>query len=126
VAVFMVLGRHKLIFSRRTPVRRRGPGFHIHLFCAGKQADHGGQRIVLQFTAPVFIVVLSRRFSAPEIFRRDLAAVLLTLWHRAVLLRPAHRREPDGEFCGIAAGVSFAAMYVINGEAEGDDASAPF
>ena len=73
--------------------------------------------IVMQFTAPVFILIYSAIFFHRRIRRQDMAVVLFALIGIALFfldqLKPGYVL---GNFVGIAAGMFMAGMYVTVGE----------
>ncbi len=88
-------------------------------FVMANKLTTAANAIVLQFTAPVFIVILSAIFLRVTFTRRDVAAVALTIG--GISLFFLDQLTPGGlagNIIGIAAGISMAVMYIINGEVE--------
>lgn len=69
----------------------------LTFFVAANKLTTAANSIVLQFTAPIFIVVFSALFFKKRFSRADILAVGLTMvGHLALFLRPAH----SGAFAG--------------------------
>lgn len=90
-------------------------------FVIANKLTTAANAIVLQFTAPVFIVVLSVVFLHAKFSRRDVAAVCLTMVGIALFfLDQLSAGGMLGNISGIVAGISMATMYIINGEIGSD------
>ena len=91
-------------------------------FTVANKLTTAANAIVLQFTCPVFIVILSAIFLKQKIRKNDLAVVIATLAGIALFffdqLKPGHIL---GNFVAIAAGMFMAVMFILVGNMEGDE-----
>ncbi len=91
-------------------------------FVLANKLTTAANAIVLQFTAPVFIVIYSALFFRRPVKRRDLTVVLCTLC--GILLFFLDRLRPGyvlGNFVAIASGMFMGGMYVAVGELTEDE-----
>ena len=122
IAVYMLAGRHALVIDKKTLCSGAALASTYTFFVIANKLTTAANAIVLQFTAPVFIVILSVLFLHARFERRDLAAVLFTLGGIALFF--LDQLSPGGllgNLSAIAAGISMAVMYIINGESAGDE-----
>ena len=93
---------------------------YICFVCANKLTT-AANAIVLQFTAPVFIVLYTSLVMKKPIKKQDLTVVLFTLVGIALFfldqLKPGYSL---GNFVAIAAGVFMAGIFISVGELEGE------
>ncbi len=122
IAVYMLIRKHHFILNRRTFVSGMFTACVYTCFVVSNKLTTAANAIVLQFTAPVFIVIFSAVFLKEKIRRADLTVVLLTLVGIALFffdqLKPGYIL---GNFVAIAAGMFMAGMFVMVGEQEGDE-----
>ena len=113
----MRLMKIRYLLNRRTLIAGFFSGCTYLCFVLSNKLTTSANAIVLQFTAPVFIVLYSALFFRRPIRRRDLAVVLCTLCGIALFffdqLKPGYIL---GNFVAIAAGMFMAGMYVAVGE----------
>ena len=113
---------------KRIPIRidRRsllGGGFMcltFLLFVGANKRTTAANAIVLQFTAPVFILLYSGILFHKRFARRDVLAVAFTLG--GIVLFFLDQMAPGkllGNFLGIGAGMTMGAMYLAIGSARG-------
>lgn len=122
IAVYMLLFRHRFIIDKKTLSAGTALACTYTFFVIANKLTTAANAIVLQFTAPIFIVLLSAVFLRTRFARRDIAAVLLTLVGISMFF--LDQLTPGGllgNLSGLAAGISMAAMYIINGESAGDE-----
>lgn len=122
VGAYMLLAHRRLIVRKGTVASGVALASTYTFFVAANKLTTAANAIVLQFTAPAFIVVLSALFLHKAFSRRDVTAVLLTL--AGISLFFLDQLTPGGllgNFAGIAAGISMASMYIINGELSDDE-----
>jgi len=88
-------------------------------FVVANKLTTAANAIVLQFTAPVFILVFSALFFKQKFSRADLLAVIFTLAGISLFfldqLTPGHLL---GNIIGIGAGMFMAGMYITIGNAD--------
>lgn len=122
ITIYMLIRKHRFILNRRTLVSGVFTACVYTCFVVSNKLTTAANAIVLQFTAPVFIVIFSAVFLKEKIRRADLTVVLLTLAGIALFfldqLKPGYIL---GNFVAIAAGMFMAGMFVMVGEQEGDE-----
>ncbi len=122
IAVYMLITRRRYIFSRRTVVGGIMTAGVYTCFTVANKLTTAANAIVLQFTCPVFIVILSAIFLKQKIRKNDLAVVIATLAGIALFffdqLKPGYIL---GNFVAIAAGMFMAVMFILVGNMEGDE-----
>lgn len=122
IAVYMLITRRRYILSRRTVVGGIMTAGVYTCFTVANKLTTAANAIVLQFTCPVFIVILSAIFLKQKIRKNDLAVVIATLAGIALFffdqLKPGYIL---GNFVAIAAGMFMAVMFILVGNMEGDE-----
>lgn len=122
IAVYMLITRRRYILSRRTVVGGIMTAGVYTCFTVANKLTTAANAIVLQFTCPVFIVILSSIFLKQKIRKNDLAVVIATLAGIALFffdqLKPGYIL---GNFVAIAAGMFMAVMFILVGNMEGDE-----
>lgn len=121
ILVYMLITGKKLIFEKKTVASGILTGcVYICFVCANKLTT-AANAIVLQFTSPVFIVVLSALFLKTRIRRIDLITVIVTLAGIAIVfldeLEPGHVL---GNAVAVLSGLLMAGMFMTVGSLEGD------
>lgn len=113
---------YKIILNRRTIVPAALMATVYFLFVGANKLTTSANAIVLQFTAPLFIVIFSALFFKTKIKRADLTAVLVTFVGIALFffdqLAPGYLA---GNFVAIAAGMFMALMYMTMGKTQGEE-----
>lgn len=122
IAVYMLITRRRYILSRRTVIGGIMTAGVYTCFTVANKLTTAANAIVLQFTCPVFIVILSAIFLKQKIRKNDLAVVIATLAGIALFffdqLKPGYIL---GNFVAIAAGMFMALMFILVGNMEGDE-----
>ena len=122
IAVYMLITRRRYILSRRTVIGGIMTAGVYTCFTVANKLTTAANAIVLQFTCPVFIVILSAIFLKQKIRKNDLAVVIATLAGIALFffdqLTPGYIL---GNFVAIAAGMFMAVMFILVGNMEGDE-----
>lgn len=122
IAVYMLITRRRYIFSRRTVIGGIMTAGVYTCFTVANKLTTAANAIVLQYTCPVFIVILSAIFLKQKIRKNDLAVVIATLAGIALFffdqLKPGYIL---GNFVAIAAGMFMAVMFILVGNMEGDE-----
>lgn len=122
IALYMALRRYKLHVTARTVKAGVMTGCVYLCFACANKLTTAANAIVLQFVAPVFIVIFSALFLHRRIRRADLAVVLFTLLGIALFffdqLAPGYIL---GNFVAIAAGMFMAGMFLLVGEIRGEE-----
>ncbi len=122
IAVYMLITRRRYILSRRTVIGGIMTAGVYTCFTVANKLTTAANAIVLQYTCPVFIVILSAIFLKQKIRKNDLAVVIATLAGIALFffdqLKPGYIL---GNFVAIAAGMFMAVMFILVGNMEGDE-----
>lgn len=122
IAVYMLITRRRYILSHRTVIGGIMTAGVYTCFTVANKLTTAANAIVLQFTCPVFIVILSAIFLKQKIRKNDLAVVIATLAGIALFffdqLKPGYIL---GNFVAIAAGMFMAVMFILVGNMEGDE-----
>lgn len=120
--VFIKINKYKIIFNKHTLVAGLFMGLTYTSFVLANKLTTAANAIVLQFTSPLFIVVMSAILFKEKIKRKDLIAVLCTMVGIAMFFLDELK---GGYFIGnivaIMAGGFMACMYMAMGNAEGDE-----
>lgn len=122
IAVYMLITRRRYILSRRTVIGGIMTAGVYTCFTVANKLTTAANAIVLQFTCPVFIVILSAIFLKQKIRKNDLAVVIATL--AGIALFSFDQLKPGyilGNFVAIAAGMFMAVMFILVGNMEGDE-----
>ncbi|MBQ3276839.1 MAG: EamA family transporter [Oscillospiraceae bacterium] len=124
IVVYCFLRARKLrpVFSRRTLWTGVSKGLTCVLFVVANKLTTAANAIVLQYTAPVFLLIFAVVFLRRRFAREDVAAVILTL--AGITLFFFDRLGAGqvlGNFAAVAAGMSMGLMYLLMGEAEEDE-----
>lgn len=120
-AVYMVITRHRFVFTSKTILSGVLTGCVYTCFAVANKLTTAANAIVLQFTSPVFIVIFSALIFRQRIKKNDLYVVIATLLGIALFffdqLQPGYIL---GNFVAIAAGMFMAGMFMAVGNLEGD------
>lgn len=101
-----------------------GLGFSATLFTIANKLTTAANAIVLQYTAPIFILVISALFFRQKLARRDVVVVGITM--AGMVLFFLDQLSPGnllGNIFGILAGVFLAQMFVMVGRGGDDDST---
>ena len=120
--VFIKINKYKIIFNKHTLVAGLFMGLTYTSFVLANKLTTAANAIVLQFTAPLFIVVISAVLYHQKIRRSDLIAVLCTLVGIAMFFfDKLEGGYLAGNIVAIVAGVFMACMYMTTGNAESEE-----
>lgn len=122
IALYMLLTKKRFVFSRRTLIAGLLTGSVYLCFTVANKLTTAASAIVLQFTAPIFLVLLSIFLFHKKPRPADVLAVLATLFGIALFffdqLTPGNLL---GNCVAILAGLFMACMYVSVGNLPGDE-----
>ena len=117
VAVFLRITRQKFILNRQSLLSGVFLSLTFLAFVSANKLTTAANAIVLQFTAPVFILILSAIFLKQKFRRADVITVLLTLGGISLFffdqLSPGNLL---GNFVAILAGLFMGIMYICVGQ----------
>ncbi|MBR6113819.1 MAG: EamA family transporter [Oscillospiraceae bacterium] len=106
-----------LSVSRRTLSTGLAKGMTCLLFVVANKLTTAANAIVLQYTAPVFLMLFSAAFYHRRFSRADVTAVTLTLLGISLFfLGQFDAGKMLGNLVAVGAGVSMGAMYMFMGE----------
>ena len=122
ILVFIRIKGYKLVFNRKTVISGLLLAGVCTLFVAANKLTTAANAIVLQFTSPIFIVLISAVFLKQKIKRNDLLAVIFVMLGIALFfLDKLEGGYILGNCLAIAAGLFFACMFIVNGNAENEE-----
>lgn len=117
VAIYIKARRLPFLLNRRTLLPAAFMAATYICFVAANKLTTAANAIVLQFTSPVFILLVSAIFLKKRFTRADVLAVVCTLLGISLFffdqLTPGRML---GNLVGICAGATMAVMYVTTGE----------
>ena len=122
VMVFMAITKQKFIVSRDTVVSGALLCGVFICFVGANKLTTAANAIVLQYTAPIFVLIFSTVFlrKKPRMF--DIVAVLLTLvgvvWF---FFADIDAGKMSGNILGVVAGAFFGGMFVAVGNTKGEE-----
>lgn len=120
VLVYIRLRRLPFIVNRQTLLTGTAMCLCCTLFVLGNKMTTAANAIVLQYTAPVFLLLFSALFLHKKFRRMDVAAVLFTLFGIALFFfDQMDAGKLAGNLVSVAAGAAMGLMYMCMGEAEG-------
>ena len=107
----------RFLVNRKTVPAGVSKGLTCVLFALANKMTTAANAIVLQFTAPVFLLVFSAAMFHRRFRRGDVLAVLLTMGGISLFfLDRLDRGAFLGNLVALAAGVSMGVMYMLMGE----------
>lgn len=124
MAGFMKVEHVRFKLNRYSFFAGIGLSFSAILFTVANKLTTAANAIVLQYTAPVFILVLSAVLFHEKMHRKEICVVLITLGGMVLFfldqLTPGNMA---GNILGILAGVFLALMFVMVGRGGDDDST---
>ncbi len=121
ILIYALATGRKMIINRKTLLGGLLTGGVYTCFSCANKLTTAANAIVLQFTSPVFIVILSALVLGKKMRLRDIITVLLTLGGIAlVFLDKLEGGYLLGNLVAILAGLLMAGMFVSVGEMEGE------
>jgi len=119
---YIAIKRYRIIMNRKTLLSGFFLGAVFILFVSANKLTTAANAIVLQFTSPLFIVLISAVLYKKKIRRNDLIAVLATFVGIALFfLDELEGGYFWGNICGVAAGLFFASVFIINGDIDAEE-----
>ncbi len=118
IAFFVILlyrGKTRISFSKSTVLSAVSLTLTTTLFMLANKLTTSANAIVLQYSAPVFILIFSMVFEKTRPSSKDLIAVILTIF--GISLFFIDRLQTGywlGDFVGLLSGVSFAGVFFAN------------
>jgi drug/metabolite transporter (DMT)-like permease len=122
VAVYMRVAKVPLVFTRKSVFTGVALFLTFTCFVTANKLTTAANAIVLQFTAPVFIMLFSAVFMGRKFSRGDVVTVVMTMAGISLFffdkLGTGHLL---GNVFGIIAGMTMAAMYIGIGAGQGPE-----
>jgi drug/metabolite transporter (DMT)-like permease len=115
IVILIYRGRTKISFSKSTILSAISLTLTTTLFMLANKLTTSANAIVLQYSAPVFILIFSVIFEKIKPSYKDLVAVAFTLF--GISLFFIDRLQTGnwfGDFIGVLSGVSFAGVFFAN------------
>lgn len=122
VLAYIRIKKYRIIINRRILTAGILMGLLYVAFVGANKLTTAANAIVLQFTAPLFIVVFSAVIFNKKIRKTDLTAVLITL--AGISMFFFDKLETGyllGNFVAILAGALMAGMYMAMGQSQGEE-----
>jgi drug/metabolite transporter (DMT)-like permease len=127
IGLYLILTRHRLRFNRWIALGAVSVCGTNVLFCLANKMTTAANAIVLQFTAPIFVILLSILFLHKRPKRLDVAACVVVLL--GVLCFFVDSLEMGGQLGNLLAllsGVSYAGVFLMNDMPDGDSICSVF
>ncbi|MDP4133669.1 MAG: DMT family transporter [Bacillota bacterium] len=119
--IYIFIRREKLIFNKKVLGASLFTCITFLAFVSANKMTAPANAIVLQYTQPVFILLLSALFLQKKMRGRDIAVSLITLFGVTLFFIDSisgKAGQMRGNVVAIAAGLSIAVMFIIMGEAK--------
>ncbi len=124
MAMYMAATHTRFKFNRYSFLAGIGLGFSATLFTIANKLTTAANAIVLQYTAPIFILLISAVFFKEKMQKQDVLVVCITMG--GMVLFFLDQLSPGnllGNVLGIFAGVTLAQMFVMVGRGGDDDST---
>ena len=124
MAMYMAATHTKFKLNRYSLLAGIGLGFSATLFTIANKLTTAANAIVLQYTAPIFILIISALFFNQKMQKRDVLVVCVTM--AGMVLFFLDQLSPGnmfGNVLGILAGIFLALMFVMVGQGGDDDST---
>ena len=121
LGIFMYVTGRRLKFNKYSILAAIGLSCCLINFVIANKLTTAANAIVLQYTAPIFILILSALFLHKKMKRLDIAVVLVTTAGIALFFFDQLSRSILGNILAIVAGFFLAIMFISVGQAADDD-----
>ena len=124
MALYMAATRTQFKLNRYSLLAGMGLGCSATLFTIANKLTTAANAIVLQYTAPIFILLISAVFLKEKMQKQDILVVFITMG--GMVLFFLDQLSPGnllGNILGILAGVTLGQMFVMVGRGGDDDAT---
>lgn len=127
IGVFLLLTRHRPVFSGRVAVGAVSTMGVTTLFTVANKLTTAANAIVLQYTAPVFVIAFLALFYHERPKRRDLIACAAVLGGVCLFFVDGLRAGRwSGDLAALLSGVCYAGVFLMNTGAGADALSSCF
>ena len=114
---YMRMRGYSLTVNRRSIAAAVSLGLTMMLFVAANKLTTAANAIVLQFTSPVFIMIISALFFGKRFSKADIIAVAVTMCGISLFFfQQLGAGGVLGNFIALGAGVAFACYYISLGQ----------
>lgn len=124
MALYMAATHMRFKLNRYSLLAGMGLGCSATLFTIANKLTTAANAIVLQYTAPIFILLISAVFFKEKMQKQDILVVCITMG--GMVLFFLDQLSPGnllGNILGILAGVTLGQMFVMVGRGGDDDAT---
>ena len=124
MALYMAATQTRFKLNRYSLLAGMGLGCSATLFTIANKLTTAANAIVLQYTAPIFILLISAIFFKEKMQKQDILVVCITMG--GMVLFFLDQLSPGnllGNILGILAGVTLGQMFVMVGRGGDDDAT---
>ncbi len=122
VLVYMLFKRQRLFINKSIVKSAFFLAATFLCFVAANKLTTAANAIMLQFTAPIFIMLFSVIFRKEKFPLRDILTVLITFGGISLfMIDGINGGQTLGNIMGLLAGLFFAGMFVTVGEAKGEE-----
>ncbi|MBQ3321743.1 MAG: EamA family transporter [Firmicutes bacterium] len=124
MAMYMAVTHTRFKLNKYSVLAGVGLAFSATLFTIANKLTTAANAIVLQYTAPIFILIISALFFKQKMQKQDVLVVCITMGGMVLFfldqLSPGNML---GNVFGILAGIFLAQMFVMVGRGGDDDAT---
>ncbi|MBQ7241392.1 MAG: EamA family transporter [Firmicutes bacterium] len=117
--VYMKMTHKKIRINKQSLLVGASVASSAFLCIAGHRLTTTANAVVLQYTAPVFLVILSKAFLKIKYFKKDYIVVAIVMAGIVLFfldeLSPGNR---IGNICALVSGVTYACMFLFTGNAD--------
>jgi len=118
-AVYMAVRKEKLVFCKQSVFGGVSLAVTMILFSVANKTTTSANAIVLQFTSPIWVMLLSVRFVKKRFGKEDVLAVAFTFAGIALFFADGlGGGHLPGDILALASGLTFACYYLSLGDCE--------
>lgn len=122
IAIYMVHKKHKLVFNRSTVLTALFLTAVFFMFVTANSLTTAANAIVLQYTAPVFILVFSAIFLKQRFLKADVIVVALTLLGISLFfVDKLDGGKLLGNLLGIGSGIALSGLFIVVGGSKDEE-----
>ncbi|MBQ8894438.1 MAG: EamA family transporter [Clostridia bacterium] len=122
VLVFMATTRQRIFFNKKIAISAFFLAATFLCFVGANKLTTSANAIVLQFTAPIFIMLFGAVFRKEKFSKLDIATVIITLGGIALFaIDGISGGRALGNLVGLLAGLFMAGMYITVGDGRGPE-----
>ncbi len=127
IGVFLLVTRHRLVFSRQVLIGALSTMGVTTLFTVANKLTTAANAIVLQYTAPVFVILLMLLVYRERPKRTDIVTCAAVLCGVCLFFADGIRAGGlAGDLAALASGVCYAGVFMMNAGKDADALSSCF